>query len=118
MAAIQPAMRLNGYPDELIDSTDAALRFIEHYDGGSYDLEATALIELLRSTDTPELADAPGEVFRDWAEGAAVRCHDGSRGVLAKRPHRSINSARSGERHRRTPRPCRRASAHARAWSI
>jgi hypothetical protein len=72
MAAIHPAIPLDGYPDELIDSTEAAIRFIERYDGDKYDLEATALTQLLRSVETPESAHAATEAFRDWAESLGL----------------------------------------------
>jgi hypothetical protein len=72
MTAIHPAIRLDGYPDELIDSTEAAARFIENHDGSRYDLEAAALIQLLRSADTPESGDAATEAFRDWAESVGL----------------------------------------------
>jgi hypothetical protein len=33
MVAIDPPIRLDGYPDEPIDSTEAAAKFIERHDG-------------------------------------------------------------------------------------
>jgi hypothetical protein len=51
MVAIDPPIRLNGYPDEPIDSTEAAAEFIERHDG-PFDVEGTDLIALLRGAET------------------------------------------------------------------
>jgi hypothetical protein len=38
MVAIDPPIRLDGYPNEPIDSTEAAAKFIERHDG-AFDIE-------------------------------------------------------------------------------
>jgi hypothetical protein len=72
MVAIDPPIRLNGYPDEPIDSTEAAAEFIERHDG-PFDVEGTDLIALLRGAETQASADAACQVFRQWAD--IVRCY-------------------------------------------
>jgi hypothetical protein len=41
MIAIDPPIRLEGYPSELIDSTEAAAKFIERHDG-AFDIEGAS----------------------------------------------------------------------------
>ncbi len=67
MVAIDPPIRLDGYPDEPIDSTEAAAKFIERHDGG-FDLEGENLIGLLRRANTPASTDEACQAFRQWAE--------------------------------------------------
>jgi hypothetical protein len=67
MIAIDPPIRLEDYPSELIDSTEAAARFIERHDG-AFDIEGANLIDLLRGADTQASADVACQAFRQWAE--------------------------------------------------
>ena len=72
MTAIHPVIEVNGVPGESIASTEAAADFIERHVAGTFDIEAATLIELLRSANTPELADDAGQAFRDWAESVGL----------------------------------------------
>jgi hypothetical protein len=71
MVAIDPPIRLDGYPNEPIDSTEAAAKFIERHDG-AFDIEGNNLIDLLRGADTQASADAACQVFRQWAESSGL----------------------------------------------
>jgi hypothetical protein len=71
MVAIDPPIRLDGYPDEPIDSTEAAAKFIERHDGG-FDLEGENLIGLLRRANTPASTDEACQAFRQWAESCGL----------------------------------------------
>jgi hypothetical protein len=71
MAVIDPPIKLDGYPDEPINSTEAAANFIESHDGG-FDLEGAHLISLLRNANTPALADEACQAFRQWAESCGL----------------------------------------------
>jgi hypothetical protein len=71
MIAINPTIRLGGYPNEPIDSTEAAAKFIERHDG-AFDIEGTNLIDLLRRADTQASADAACQAFRQWAESSGL----------------------------------------------
>jgi hypothetical protein len=71
MVAIDPAIKLDGYPDEPIDSTEAAAKFIERH-GGGFDLEGESLIGLLRRANTPASADEACQAFRQWAESCGL----------------------------------------------
>jgi hypothetical protein len=71
MAAIEPPIRLDGYPDEFIDSTEAAAAFIERHDG-AFDFEGVNLIGLLRHADTPADTESACQAFRQWAESCGL----------------------------------------------
>jgi hypothetical protein len=71
MATIDLPIRLDGYPDEPIDTTEAAAAFIERHDG-VFDIEGANLIEILRRADTPCAADASCRAFRQWAESSGL----------------------------------------------
>jgi hypothetical protein len=71
MATIEPPIRLDGYPDEVIDSTEAAAAFIERHDS-AFDFEGVNVIELLRHADTPADAESACRAFRQWAEGCGL----------------------------------------------
>ena len=57
MPPIQSPIRLAGNPPEVIDSTEAAARFMERRDGDALDIEAANLLRLLRDANTAESAD-------------------------------------------------------------
>jgi hypothetical protein len=71
MSTIEPPIRLDGYPDEPITSTEAAAAFIERYDG-AFDFEGINLIEVLRDASTPADVEAACGAFRQWAESCGL----------------------------------------------
>jgi hypothetical protein len=72
MAMINPPIRLASAPPEVIDSTEAAARFMERRDGEAFDIEAAMIIKLLREANTDEATTAASEAFRDWADGLGL----------------------------------------------
>ena len=80
MATIEPPIRLDGYPDEVINSTEAAAAFIERHDG-AFDFEGVNLIELLRHADSS--TDAELGVPRISAVGRGLRAAVGGSLKLA-----------------------------------
>jgi hypothetical protein len=71
MVAIDPPIKLDGYPNEPIDSTEAAAKFIERHDGG-LDFEGENLIGLLRRANTPGSVDEARQAFWQWAESSGL----------------------------------------------
>jgi hypothetical protein len=71
MPAIDPPILLDGYPNEPINSTEAAAKFIERHDGG-FDIEGTNLVDVLRRADTQASGDAACQAFRQWAENCGL----------------------------------------------
>jgi hypothetical protein len=71
VATIDPPIRLDGYPDELIDSTEAAASFIERHDD-TFDFEGVNLVDVLRHADTPAATESACLAFRQWAEGCGL----------------------------------------------
>jgi hypothetical protein len=78
MIAIDPPIKLDGYPSEPIDSTEAAAKFIERHDG-AFDIEGTHLVDLLRGADTQVSAEAACQAFRQWAESSGLLSDTASR---------------------------------------
>lgn len=72
MPPIQSPIRLAGNPPEVIDSTEAAARFMERRDGDALDIEAGNLLRLLRDANTAESADEAILAFRDWVDGLGL----------------------------------------------
>jgi hypothetical protein len=71
MAMINPPTQLDGYPDEPIDSTEAAAAFIERHDD-AFDFEGINLMEALRHADTASDAEVACRAFRQWAESCGL----------------------------------------------
>ena len=71
MATIEPPITLDGYPNELIDSTEAAAAFIERHDA-AFDFEGVNVIELLRHAESPADVELACNAFRQWAEGCGL----------------------------------------------
>jgi hypothetical protein len=67
MPPIQSPIRLAGNPPEVIDSTEAAARFMD-----ALDIEAANLLRLLRDANTAESADEAILAFRDWVDGLGL----------------------------------------------
>jgi hypothetical protein len=72
MPMISPPIRPGSAPPEVVDSTEAAARFMERRDGEAYDIEAAMIIKLLREANTPEATAAASKTFRDWADGLGL----------------------------------------------